>query len=783
MIEIKSKYDYNEQLKTTYKYKYETDKSNLTALHQYILCLIKCGAFIDRDGFPNEKTILELLKYLSIIVNTSEAEPYEVLFYYEINRAFENDVELESWLKEHPEYSDWCLLDILSFDILLHIGLYDAALKCCQDIYNATLITYVEYMNKYSNTLISAKREEEAFNFLKNELTANSFFFAPHIYAKVTKIAIELNKQEEMLSVFRAAVERHPYIKWVSREYVTLCLELGYTEEANTEYERLLSVAKHYYDEAPITSQTMGLFQYFCSVRKLLGMTHEKDEVATEFGFTIQKDEKQQNRVATTQQKPWENDFLKNGGKPLLRRVKKMNKPFRTYCKLFAGGEKEMIFAKSIFGNYISAINNKFHKLFGENSFQVTDYDTFYDTFPFYELNGFTEDEIDEASTLLNRIKQIAVQLNPFVSSRSYPINHMMADLLSINTEVNTQNKTLNFEVVDTDGVQITVFGVILFLMTFLNKKEKEAFSFELCGGDPKLTNEFIKQIAKTLPPSSEVLDASNKEMIREVENFTSCVRKELLRILLEIECQILKEFNQLDSERPNINAKYFNQMLSLKYEEGSLIFNNLMLLHHIVINGIFIGEYCSGVQFTIGNIIKLLQQCEKQDPENDLFRESIESLFTICVNKKYYNHLKKQEMINGASYLVNRDKYCKRMLWRCESIMTPSDEEVLYAASREHIFTAVDDAQRDEFSHLFGSKRLEWAKIDIEILKIDSNRAEFVLNTEKQEGEYCTVFKNDNVTVEPFSGCSFNGWNLVEEYDSPIAKFVLKEAILKEEK
>ena len=115
MFEINSKYEYSEQLKTTYKLKYDTDNSNLTALHQFILAFLKSSQFVDEENNTNYEVINEFVEYLSIIVNTNDAEPYEALFYYEINRALGNDSIIEEWFEKYPEYVEHCKICVMIF--------------------------------------------------------------------------------------------------------------------------------------------------------------------------------------------------------------------------------------------------------------------------------------------------------------------------------------------------------------------------------------------------------------------------------------------------------------------------------------------------------------------------------------------------------------------------------------------------------------------------------------------------------------------------------------------
>lgn len=784
MLKVESRFEYSVSLKSTYKFKFDNDKSNHVALHQYILSLLFGSQFVDENGNVDMNLVSEFGRYLEYAANSDNAEPYEALFYYELNRALGEDNKIHAWFDKYPHYMDYCKLSVQSYDFLVHIGMFDAAMTCCQDIYNATLIINVDYINRYSELLKRKGDPQGAFDFLVATLIEFNFFIAPHIISKTAKLAIALNKQDEMLDIFRKCVVDHEHVKWISRDYIAICLNKGLIEESQTEYNRLLRITKYVYEDKPVTKQSMGMFKYFCSVRKLMGMEYDKILVAEEIGVQLQIEEQEKRKrdsSATDYNSPWENDFNRNGNKALLKRVNKMNKPFRTYFKAFAGGEKELIYAKSILGNYISLVYNRFKTLFGVGNFGVTDYVTFYEAFPFYSLNDFTEEEIDEVADLLTRIRNICVQLNPFVTSRSFPIGPMLADTLSVNIDIECGNKVFKYKVYDQDPAQITLFGAVLFICTFLNNSEKEAFAFELAGSDVKLMSAALKQVFKTIPPSTIAVKSNNDftEAGREKGVFTLFIRRELFRFLLEFECQIIKEFNLLDPDRPNTNSKYFNQLLELKYSPESDIYVNVKKLHDLAVSGVNLGESIDGDEFTIGNIVELMAECCDKDDTSDIFQAGIESMFIISVNRKYYNQMKWNLGRTSGSFLKNLDNYCKKMLFRNDELMTEDDEYTLYDCSREHLFTHTDDTQAHEFSTLFNTKAFEWKQIIINFYRVDPEKCSVLINGEETTGEYFMAYQNDKVEVLGTNGHSFNGWNENVCFDSPIAKCILREAKL----
>lgn len=523
MIDVNSKYSYSVGLRVSYKEAYDKNPSDYTALHKYILSVIYGSQFVDEEGVVNTSQINELLTSLRLIVWTSEAEAYECQFYFEICRAMGYTEDIIGWHKKYPEYMEYCLLSELSYEILAHIGLFDAAEVCCQDLVNVGVIDSDKFLCNRAYLYSRRGDREAAYRYLTERVEEANYYSSQVVMSELSKYARLAGKEDELLEFFRKAVRESKYAKWISRPYIKLCLANGLQDEALAELERLKSIILYTYSEGVINRRNQGLIRYYAGVRKLFGMTCTVAEVAAELGYVLDMDSNNvtaglytgatsssgaMKPASKSGNSPWENDFNKLGNKALLRRVNKMNKPFRTYFKLFAGGEKELIYAKCIFGNFVSIVANRFNKLFGTSDYKISDYELFFETFPFYGLNGFTEDEVDEITTVLKRIGDICVQLNPYVLSRSFPTSPMLDELLSINTTVDMGNKKYQYKV--SEKGQLTVFGSILLICTFLNSSEKEAFAFELAGSDTKIMAALMKQVFKTISAANDNMKESD---------------------------------------------------------------------------------------------------------------------------------------------------------------------------------------------------------------------------------------------------------------------------------
>lgn len=792
MIEINSKYTYSVGLRASYKEAYETNHENLVMLHRYILSIIYGSQFVDEKGMVNTAQIQELLNSLEIAVFSDDAQPYECQFFFEICRALGYSERINKWLNDCPEYAEHCRLSELSYEILVHIGLFDAAEVCCRDLVNVGVIDNDKYVCNRANLYARSGDIEASYYFLTKEIEKANFFSSQVVMGELARTANAAGKNDEVLEFFRRAVRESKYAKWISRPYIKGCLAKGLEEEALQELERLKGIIVYTYSEGVINRMNQGLIRYYASVRKLLGMTSTVAEVAAELGYVLNLDPHNTTAVLYQNDKPntpklkpvsqvsnspWENDFNKLGNKALIRRVNKMNKPFRTYFKLFAGGEKELIYAKCIFGNFMSIIAHRFNKLFGTKDFQVTNYDLFYEKFPFYGLNGFTEDEVDEISVLLKRIADISVQLNPFVSSRSFPVSQMLDEILSVNTTLDTGTKKNHYTV--SEKGQLTVFGTILLMCTFLNNSEKEALAYELTASDTKRMIALMKQVFKTIPAADDHTQVSNAftEAGREKGVFSLFLRKELFRFLLEIECSIIKENQLISAEMPNTNCKYFADLIDFRYPKGSNIHTNLMKLHRVAVSGILLGETAYDTQFAIAEIVQLLAACRAEDPSSTLFQAGIESLFIISVNRKYYNQLKWNQGRTSGTFLQNTDNYCRKLLYRNSDLMTLRDETILFEEAKERLFTHTDDAQSREFYSLFGNKGFEWKKITITMHQMDLDKCRYKINGDESTGEFCMIYEDDTLEIIGINGNKFDGWDTIVAFDSPMAQHIIKKA------
>lgn len=787
MLEFSTKYEFNIDLKNTYKERYILDRTNYEPLHQYLLAILYGSTFVDtKTGTTNQNEIIELYNALSLITDTDEAEAYEALFYYDINRAWDkNDVNTE-WLREHPQYRENCLLNELSFDFLVHIGMFDAAQTVCHDLYNTFRYTYNEYAQKLTDILCKQNKHNEAFDFLATIVKETNGYVGPFVFGKAFSLCWKLDRVEEMLEMCRNCVAKQPHVKWISKEYISVCLKLDLEEEALKEYERLLGIILFLYKDSVITAENCRLFKYFLAVRKLLNMGFEPEEVAQELGLTIniqrtpnegKREARGNSRNQGQNLSPWEND---SNNKAMLKRVTKMNKPFKTYTKLFAGGERELIHAKSILASYLSIIKERLGALFGTNTFEVTDYDLFYEAFPFYSLNGFADEEIDEVLALLKKLHAVSIQLNPFVSSRSYILDSLVSDILSVNKEIDLGNKKYEYIVSDKATNQITVFGAILLISTFLNNEEKNAFAFDLSGSDVKISTPFLNQILNTIPATKIATDekSGGARLQKEKTIFSLYLRKEIFRFLLELEASIIKKNHFIEADRPNMNAKYFNQIVEVEFEPHSNEFQSLAFLHDLASEGILISDVFRGSPLMVKQIITALKTGCNHQEFGFLFQAGIESLFTVLVNRKYYNLMKWKQLKSEDHFLRKQADFCKKMVYRNDVLMTEEDEYELSNASTEQIFTYIDDFQRNEFTKLFESKSFKWTKIEYTILSFDLENCSYTLNGEKGAEATILLRPNDNLKVLSSNGQVKTEWRVVGEFDSPLAHCEIREMI-----
>lgn len=793
MLKISTTIEYDTNLKDEYRIKYEKSKDS-SSLHKYLLCLLTDEE--ELQGYNFDDTLTEIKRILSAAVEDENVQNYEIMFYYELCRSTIDVDFANNFIVQHPGYAQYCKLNALAYFFLKEIRLLDAAEKYLYELYNVLSISYEMFC--YERVDLYRKRDElrKGYDITKEEIIEASYYAPAMIFNLLTDLAIELKTEDNLIEFYHNAIEKSAHVKWISQGYIKLCQSLNLSDEISAEYKRLKDIVIFIYKDDGVNKKNSNFFSFFCGTRELMGLSSSFEETAKELGihtsvnsegtFIVMPDfETEHSKMS----KIWINDIFKAGNKSFLKRVTKMSKPLKTHFKVFANQEKEIIFSKSIFANIISLINHRFVSLFNEGHFIVTDYDIFYEAFPFYELNGFTEDEIDEICNLLSKIYCSSIQLNPYVNSHSFTACPMLVELLSVNTTIDAENKLFEYKAYDESSGQLTVFGIVVFLTTFLTKAEKLYFASDLAGSDYLFSNALMKQIFDTIPSATPPCfeeEKINQDLYKEKTICSLIFRKELFRFLLEFEAKVLRKHNVLDESRPSFGALSFSNMLSLEYDSDSIEYINLTNIHFAASSGVEIEEnYNSNNILSIQNIVNQIEECIENNDLKELFQEELEALFNIFVNRKYYNYLKWLSGKYISGFLSNYNSYCNKMLYRNEHLMTEDDEYLLYDCTKERTMSYLDDNQRDEIQGILGSKSIKWKKLEITILDAPEEMCHVTLNDEflvrNESDRYIQIKDTDNVTIEADGAHKFIGYEEQEVFNSPIARFIIRKALISE--
>ncbi len=788
MLEISTKYKFNVNFNDAYKEKCLSDPSDIESLHKHILALIYSFKTGTRPScIVHGKLLADLYNALATVAYTNNAEPYEALFFYEFNKALKKNDVNTVWLQKNPQYESNCLLNDYSFKFLKHIGLFEAAEIVCQNLYDAHIYTSDKYIQRKTDMLCKQNKHNEAFDFLVGIIKDKKGHVESFVFNKAHSLCWRIRRVNEMLEICREYVSKQKHIKWISKEYISLCLKLKLVEEASAEYERFVGLVLFLYKDSEITKENSKEFNFLLCIRKLLNKPCTPEKVALELGLEIDDsyftaDEKnhvscntdcEENHVS-----PWINDL---NNKSILKKSFKINKPFKTYTKLFSGGERELIHAKGLLASYMSIIKRRFFELFDTENFEVTDYEAFYNAFPFYRVNRISKEAVENATDLLFKLYSTVIQLNPFVYSRHYVLDPALHLALSAYTKLELKKKKYEYTVVAEGTQQITLFGVILLITTFLTATEKVAFSFDLAEADLSISTQFLKQILNTILPAKLDSDASleAKKQNEEKAIFSLMLRKELFRFLLEFEAAIIKKNNLLDTEKPNMNPKSFRQLLLMEFFAYTEELNTLRFLHDAASDGVLISNEYKGERFTVQQIVSALEKCRENKEFGRVFQAEVDMLFTLLVNLKYYDVLKWKNLGSNNSVFNKQTSFCRKMMYRNDVLLRADDENLLYSCSSSHVFTYINDFQRRNFRPTFGSKTMEWEKIEFVILKFDLTRCKCKINGKELQEQYILLHPDDVLAVVTLNGKSLTEWKTVKEFDSSLARCTIKELIL----
>ena len=759
MIHIKTGFKVQLDKEKIYKIEYEKTK-DILALHKYVACLLQNRKHIYCDQTQKQWLQNELRKYLHNAVHTKNASPYEVLFYFELNHAMGDHARIAKWLTLCPWYEKYCNLCMQSYEFLLYVGLIEAATKCLNELYYTSMIDSNTYIEKKCQLLWNYDKNEEIL-FLEKVIQDSHFKVSKKIAERYIRCGCLLNQRERVLSFLKQGLMDN---NWINYCYVKLCLEMGLFTEATLQAERIINTVIYVHEVGKVKSETIKEFvENYVLVYSMLKKFDPSFEDKNALKFITKNYPESiyvcfQNRFQLTEFHLLKTEFLNQAFGTLLRSEKIA---------------EEMFFVKSVLLSFITLIKSRFNKEMGLSKFELTDYKLFYDVFPFYNEKLFNKNEIDRIMELLQEIEnncnrteaplKIIMQVSP-----------LLQNLLSKSIKLQINNKIYKY-IVSVNG-KITLFGVIIFLSTFLNTKEKSLFAHELSKTDFRLQRNFFRQFFQSLEPAlNSITEMSEFEHDREV--LTVLIFEELNILLLEIKQKFLKKYHVL------VNGSFRNYAKSFEKKWPKLLvhYSKIVLLDSIVNGNHLIGERNDSISASIETIVKVLVECRDTGEDSRLFQQVIEKVFVICVNRKYYNQLKWEKTYSAGNFLADKEKYYNKLLYYNKHLITKNDEEILYKESILHLLAPINMAQQNEFIFIFEKDIIFWEKVTIKIYIINSAKCLCLINGNEVNKDYNMIGEKETLIIQGKDGLVFNGWNDIEKFNSNLSMLVTKSPQFKE--
>ena len=134
--------------------------------------------------------------------------------------------------------------------------------------------------------------------------------------------------------------------------------------------------------------------------------------------------------------------------------------------------------------------------------------------------------------------------------------------------------------------------------------------------------------------------------------------------------------------------------------------------------------------------------------------------------------------MDNPTSFLKNAERFCKKLLYISETLVTDLDEMVLSEMSDKRVLCAINREQEKEMKEKYGSTAISLGKIHVQLFHV-SNDINDVLYDDKLLGSKYKWFftfeqDEDSIIPEPKDGYEFVGWDPKVVGDSEIARITL---------
>lgn len=602
---------------------------------------------------------------------------------YEYYREIDDETAIQHLFSIFPRAIEFCQLSYSTIKALNFLGKYDAALLALSDLKMLGLVTEDEYYSTRlsilgnlcpSDAIVLAQSmlDEQEKSHCIDQTTVDK-------YVKLCKETGNYDDAIQRLLRVRNAVKYKATQLHYSLELLELYIVSGHIDAAKQEYNEIKPVVLK-----AVTSSATGISakaaNYFYSklanIKPVLfeaempvpevSAAFENSETDDITGFT---DEDQSNSYIAVpshneaveikdekpiDDKPGSASANQNSPKSFetgernhhstlwvnyLRNANKASKAIKKCFNLYQGEESTIADNKVLFASTLILIKHKFATVFGTRHFEVTDYELFCENFPVYEIWCFNEEEIDEVCCLLTKLEWLMLQFNPLTNKTSYRVGNNLSNLLCQKTNFLIGNREVSYTAVDPITKELTFFGLSVFLSTFLDKDEKQAFVFTLLGGDIAYKKVLDKQLFSLIPSSKQELLFSRDNHIKKSFDFLFNYNV-LARFIIETERHAVENSDILSPTQANANATPFKNTIYSYFSYSENVVDGVLSIYMECRNGSCVGDSTqSGELFSPKWLIAKMILCAEKANAVDakFFMKLIQNTCDFLFTYKYY--------------------------------------------------------------------------------------------------------------------------------------------------
>lgn len=688
---------------------------------------------LKQDSHSGADKMLPLLEQLVY----HQAGSSQIIRLYEIYRLKGNDDKIEKLFNTYKNAEELCKLSKKNVKALLYIGEFDEAQKALDDVLRIKRIDYNSYQEIKLRILVYQGDFESAYKLSKDIIeTADNFKFT--VYEVYKKTCVNTGRIQEAIAFFRKEYQhsnKFPFLCALAELYcsandysnamdiyrkmalyVLPKLQTNSRKRKDGKYfleqlmrvEEMLNIPSNQrwsqginptsngdstlHSTADATKDRTQSFNFNESSNKdteprdtLNQVTYTQDADNTSSTDLIVPMHPPQNTTCTVpttvdseQERPQKSIISK---RMLLQRVSKINKPVRKFFHVYLGDEETIEYSKSVLGSALLLIKNKFRSFWGKEKFIISKSDNFLEVFPVYKMLYFTNEEIVEITELLTKLEKMLLQFNPNIGHTNYKVGKSLAFLLNQKCSFLINGKEISYVSVDPITHELTVFGVVVFLSTFMDKDEKKAYLYFLSDGNTGYMKVLTKELFSLIPSAERpTWSTENYHHIRSFDYFFYCLI--LSNFVMTIECYIDVNSDVLSPGAPNKGSKPFAEKISSYFGNSTQLALPLTQIFEVYKRAIMIGEDILeiGKAFSVHWLVERIKVCldHCSDFDKNFFRQRLQYICNLLFTYKYFPILEAISTRPGLDVQHNYNKMLFKLLTIEECLFTNDDESTI---------------------------------------------------------------------------------------------------------